>query len=189
MTDDSSQRCVPFFRVPERAVLALGLTLGGLAQASGIRLGLAESCTGGLAASWVTAVPGSSHWFEGGIVSYSNAFKSAALGVSEELLATHGAVSRPVAQAMAHGLRHRLMGTPQHPLCKGWATAAITGVAGPTGGSLKKPLGLVWFGWEFPDQSAHQEACIFSGDRQAIQRQAAWWSLQRLAWGLTRPPA
>nr|UOZ96547.1 Nicotinamide-nucleotide amidohydrolase PncC [Cupriavidus sp.] len=189
MTDDSSQRSVPFFTVSERAILTLGLTLGGLAQASGIRLGLAESCTGGLAASWVTAVPGSSHWFEGGVVSYSNALKSAVLGVSEELLASHGAVSRPVAQAMAHGLRHRLMRTHQHHLCKGWATAAITGVAGPTGGSPDKPLGLVWFGWEFPNQSAYQEACIFSGDRQAIQRQAAWWSLQRLAWGLIRPPA
>lgn len=189
MTDHSSPRRVPFFRVSERAVLTLGLALGGLAQASGIRLGLAESCTGGLAASWVTAVPGSSHWFEGGIVSYSNALKSAVLGVSEELLTTHGAVSRPVAQAMANGLRFTLMRTHPHHLSKGWATGAITGVAGPTGGSPEKPLGLVWFGWEFPNQPAQQEACIFSGDRQAIQRQAAWWSLQHLAWGLIRPSA
>ena len=93
-----------FFSPSERAVFTLGLELGALAQFRGVRLGLAESCTGGLASAWMTAVSGSSQWFEGGVVSYSNALKAALLAVPPELLAHYGAVSLPVAEAMASGV-------------------------------------------------------------------------------------
>jgi nicotinamide-nucleotide amidase len=189
-TQEIPPRCVPPFLVSDKAVLTLGLTLGKVALSTDTRLGLAESCTGGLASSWVTAVPGSSYWFEGGVVSYSNAIKTSVLGVSEADLLLHGAVSGAVASAMAHGVRQNLMRAQQgRNVSSGWAAASITGVAGPTGGSAEKPVGLVWFGWKFSDDLAHLEACLFSGSRQAIQRQAAWWSLNRLAAGLVRPPA
>jgi nicotinamide-nucleotide amidase len=191
MANDTPSSVLPPFGVSDRAVLTLALTLGRLAQASGVRLGLAESCTGGLAASWVTAVSGSSQWFEGGVVSYSNAIKTSVLGVSEALLLQHGAVSRPVAQAMAQGMRQQLLQAhgKSLPRFDRWATAAITGVAGPGGGSPEKPVGLVWFAWVFPHGPEVQESRIFSGSRQAIQRQAAWWALQAMAAGLVRPPA
>lgn len=190
MTEPVSLRSVTAFAVSDRAVAALGLALGLLAQARGVRFGLAESCTGGLASAWVTAQPGSSQWFEGGVVSYSNAMKAGLLGVSDAMLAAHGAVSRPVAQAMASGLTQCLRAA--NPLTdppQNWASAAITGIAGPGGGSLEKPVGLVWFAWQYPDTSQRQEACVFTGGRQAIQRQAAWWALQGLVAGLARPNA
>lgn len=190
VTRETHPRLVPPFLVSEQAVRILALTLGKFALSNDMRLGLAESCTGGLAASWVTAVPGSSYWFEGGVVSYSNAIKTSVLGVSEADLLRHGAVSRVVASAMAHGVRCNLLRAQQgRTVTSGWAAASITGVAGPTGGSAEKPVGLVWFGWKFSDHVEHQEACVFSGCRQAIQRQAAWWSLSRLSAGLIRPPA
>ncbi|MEY3669949.1 MAG: hypothetical protein RL258_1344 [Pseudomonadota bacterium] len=169
-----------YFSPSERAVLTLGLGLGALAQSHGVRLGLAESCTGGLASAWVTAVSGSSQWFEGGVVSYSNALKTALLGVPSDALAHHGAVSLAVAQAMAQGLSSRFAEAHAgHSPCR-WATAAITGIAGPGGGSETKPVGLVCFAWHMPDNTLSHEACRFLGDRQAVQRQAAWWALEGL---------
>jgi len=169
-----------FFSPSDRAVLTLGLGLGAVAQSQGVRFGLAESCTGGLASAWVTAVSGSSQWFEGGVVSYSNALKAALLAVPSDALAHHGAVSLPVAEAMARGLSGRFSEAyAAHSPCR-WATAAITGVAGPGGGSEAKPVGLVCFAWHMPDNTLSREACRFSGDRQAVQRQAAWWALQGL---------
>ena len=168
------------FSPSERAVFTLGLGLGAIAQSQGVRFGLAESCTGGLASAWVTAVSGSSQWVEGGVVSYSNALKAALLGVPSHVLAHHGAVSLPVAEAMARGLFDRFSEAyaAQSP-CR-WATVAITGIAGPGGGSAAKPVGLVCFAWQMPDNTLSREACRFSGDRQAVQRQAAWWALQGL---------
>lgn len=190
MTASVSVRYVSAFQVSDHAVAALGLSLGYLAQARGVRFGLAESCTGGLASAWVTAQPGSSQWFEGGVVSYSNAMKAGLLGVPDAVLAAHGAVSRPVAQAMAEGLAERLRAyNPSTDRSGHWASAAITGIAGPGGGSLQKPVGLVWFAWQYPYATHRQEACIFTGGRQAIQRQAAWWALQGLVAGLARPDA
>jgi len=169
-----------FFSPSKQAVFTLGLGLGAVAQSQGVRLGLAESCTGGLASAWVTAVSGSSAWFEGGVVSYSNALKAALLSVPSDALAHHGAVSLPVAEAMARGLSGRFSEAygSQSP-CR-WATAAITGIAGPAGGSEAKPVGLVCFAWQMPDKTLSREACRFSGDRQSVQRQAAWWALQGL---------
>lgn len=169
-----------FFSPSERAVFTLGLELGALAQFRGVRLGLAESCTGGLASAWMTAVSGSSQWFEGGVVSYSNALKAALLAVPPELLAHYGAVSLPVAEAMARGLSAQFAEAYGAQSSCRWATAAITGIAGPGGGSEAKPVGLVCFSWHLPNNTLSSEACQFSGDRQAVQRQAAWWALQGL---------
>lgn len=149
------------------------------------RLMLAESCTGGLAASWVTTIPGSSHWFDGGVVSYANAAKTVFLGVSSETLAAHGAVSPEVAAAMASGLRaiHAERLAAAHPGQR--LTASITGVAGPGGGSREKPVGCVYFAWS--DGSGVQTTRrVFAGDRPSIQRQAAFFALSGLVSRLFR---
>ncbi len=102
------------------------------------RVATAESCTGGWIAKALTDVPGSSQWFESGIVAYSNSAKDALLGVPGELIAAHGAVSEPVVRAMAEGARAQL-GVD--------LAVAVSGVAGPDGGSADKPVGTVWFAW------------------------------------------
>ena len=104
----------------------------------------AESCTGGMIAAFCTDLSGSSQWFERGFVSYSNASKHELLGVDSALIERHGAVSEEVARAMALGaLRHS----------RAQVALAVTGVAGPTGGSLDKPIGCVWFAWGVPGSS------------------------------------
>ncbi len=106
------------------------------ARRAGVRIATAESCTGGLVAGLLTEVAGSSDVVERGFVTYSNAAKAGAVGVPAELIARHGAVSEPVAQALAEGALSR---------SEAELTVAITGVAGPGGGSAEKPVGLVWF--------------------------------------------
>ncbi|MBF9266417.1 CinA family protein, partial [Acidovorax cattleyae] len=112
-----------------------------LAQAlaeRGWMMATAESCTGGMIAGACTDLAGSSQWFERGFVTYSNTAKTELLGVPAALIDTHGAVSEPVARAMAEGaLRHS----------RAHAALSVTGVAGPGGGSVAKPVGTVWFGW------------------------------------------
>lgn len=133
-----------------------------LAQAlrpRGWRLATAESCTGGLIAATCTGLSGSSDWLDRGFVTYSNAAKTAQLGVPEALIAQHGAVSQAVARAMAEGaLRHSLA----------QVSVAVTGVAGPTGGSADKPVGTVWFGWATPEGVSTERQC-FPGDRDAVR--------------------
>lgn len=144
-----------------------------LAQAllgRGERLVCAESCTGGLVAACCTALPGSSDWFERGYVTYSNAAKVAELGVAPDLLAAHGAVSEPVARAMAHGAA-AVAGVR--------VALAITGIAGPSGGSAAKPVGTVWFGW-CVDGLVHAECQRFDGDRAAVRAAAAEHALAGL---------
>ncbi len=163
----------------------LAYSVGFAFQRRCARLMLAESCTGGLAASWVTSIPGSSHWFDGGVVSYANAAKTLFLGVSPETLAAHGAVSHHVAAAMVTGLKviqhERLPAT--HPGQR--LAASITGVAGPGGGSSEKPVGCVFFGWS--DASGVETARqVFTGDRASIQRQAAFFALSGLVSRLFR---
>ena len=189
---------VPLSLPSPRAVHALGLGLGALAQARGLRLGLAESCTGGLASAWITAIPGSSGWFEGGVVSYSNALKMALLQVPVAALSQHGAVSLPVAEAMARGLcaafsEAHLVAPSASPASPaqppgGWATVSITGIAGPGGGSEDKPVGMVCFAWLLPEGRLSLQVCRFSGNREAIQRQAAWWALAGLFSRLSAGP-
>ena len=139
--------------------------------ARGWMLATAESCTGGMVAAACTDRAGSSQWFERGFVSYSNASKAELLGVSAELIATHGAVSEPVARAMAEGaLAH----------AHAQVSVAVTGVAGPSGGSDCKPVGTVWFAWCVAGQT-HSEVQQFAGDRAAVRHATLCHALARLA--------
>src|SRR5204862_6882119 len=116
-----------------------------LCRAKGLSLATAESETGGMVATRLTSVPGASDVFAGGIVAYANEVKQAALGVPEKLLAARGSVSAEVAEAMAQGARERLGAD---------VAVAVTGIAGPGGGSAEKPVGLVYLHAEGPDGSA-----------------------------------
>lgn len=139
-------------------------------RARGEMMATAESCTGGLIAGACTELSGSSDWFERGFVTYSNAAKTALLGVPATLIDAHGAVSEPVAQAMARGA---LAHAPVQ-----WAVA-VTGVAGPAGGSPDKPVGTVWFGWAGPD-GVSSERQRFEGDRSAVRRATVAHALRGL---------
>ena len=138
----------------------------------GERLGTAESCTGGMIAAACTDLAGSSQWFERGIVSYSNEAKTELLGVPATVLAQHGAVSAEVAEHMAQGLLARA------PL--DWALA-VTGIAGPTGGSPAKPVGTVWLALAGRGRAPHVWRELFSGDRAAIRTQTVRSALTALA--------
>ena len=135
-----------------------------------LRLVTAESCTGGLIAAACTDLAGSSAWFERGFVTYSNLAKTELLGVPERVLRRAGAVCGPVAQAMAEGaLAHS----------HAQVAVAVTGVAGPTGGSPAKPVGTVWFGFALPGQVL-TEKCHFDGDRAAVRQATVRHALTRL---------
>jgi len=149
--------------------------LAAVLASSGRTVAVAESCTGGGVAAACTAVAGSSAWFEGGVVSYSNAVKKQLLGVSESFLNEHGAVSAAVVEAMATGICERL--------AVGCAIAT-SGIAGPTGGSAQKPVGTVWIATAVDGQV--ESLCHhFEGDRQAIQQAAVEKSLLSLLQRLT----
>jgi nicotinamide-nucleotide amidase len=138
--------------------------------ARGWMLATAESCTGGLIAAACTDLSGSSNWFERGFVTYSNEAKADSLGVDAALIAGHGAVSEVVARAMAFGaIRHSLA----------QASVAVTGVAGPTGGSADKPVGTVWFGFQV-DGRLTSETVRFDGDRAAVRSATVRHALRRL---------
>lgn len=130
----------------------------------------AESCTGGWISKVCTDVPGSSAWFERAFITYSNEAKNQMLGVDEKLLLEFGAVSREVAEAMAEGA------AANAPV---QVSVAVTGVAGPDGGSDEKPVGTVWFAWSV-DQKIVSECCRFDGDREAVRRQTVEHALERL---------
>lgn len=159
-------------------------TVESLAEAllqHGWLLATAESCTGGLIAGACTDLSGSSNWFERGFVTYSNEAKHDMLGVPTALIAQHGAVSEAVAQAMALGaLRHS----------QAQVSLAVTGVAGPTGGTKDKPVGTVWFAWATPSDTGptlgaetawvKSEMKQFSGNRQQVREQTVAHSLHVL---------
>jgi nicotinamide-nucleotide amidase len=133
-------------------------------------LAAAESCTGGLIAAACTDLSGSSDWFERGFVTYSNEAKTELLGVDAALIEAHGAVSEVVARAMAFGaVRHS----------HAQVGVAVTGVAGPTGGTPDKPVGTVWFGFMVEGQLS-SEMRRFDGDRAAVRRQTVEHALERL---------
>lgn len=136
----------------------------------GWQLATAESCTGGLIAGACTDAAGSSAWFERGFVSYSNEAKTELLGVPAELIRSHGAVSQEVAQAMA-------IGTLLHS--RAHVAVAVTGVAGPGGGSAAKPVGTVWLAWATP-RGVAVELASFPGDRAAVRRATVLRALQGL---------
>ena len=133
-------------------------------------LATAESCTGGMIAAACTDLSGSSQWFERGFVTYSNEAKAEMLGVPPGLIEQHGAVSEPVARAMADGaLAHS----------RAQVSLAVTGVAGPTGGTEAKPVGTVWFGWCVAGVT-HTELQQFAGDRTAVRAATVRYALERL---------
>jgi nicotinamide-nucleotide amidase len=131
-------------------------------------LATAESCTGGWVSQALTAIAGSSVWFERGFVTYSNAAKEEMLGVSAETLARHGAVSEQVAKEMA-------LGALAHSHAS--IALAVTGVAGPTGGSAEKPVGTVCFAWAGAGLAERVETRRFAGDRESIRRQSVEYAL------------
>jgi nicotinamide-nucleotide amidase len=137
----------------------------------GLMLATAESCTGGLIAAACTDLAGSSAWFERGFVTYSNAAKTELLGVPAELIDTHGAVSEPVVRAMVQG-------AVAHSHAQ--VAVAVTGVAGPSGGSADKPVGTVWLGWHV-NGSVTTECCHFPGDRAAVRAATVQRALARLS--------
>lgn len=155
-------------------LLTLSQQLGELLKAKNLNLALAESCTGGLAAEYITAIAGSSAWFDCGFVTYSNESKTKMLGVSTITLENFGAVSEQTASEMT-------IGALQHSQAN--ISASITGIAGPDGGSAEKPVGTVCFGWgekEGSKLTAATAQTLFAGDRQAIRHQAVAYLMANL---------
>jgi nicotinamide-nucleotide amidase len=151
--------------------LPLAVELGKVLQARKWMLALAESCTGGWIAEAVTAVPGSSEWFERGFVTYSNEAKQEMLGVQSASLLEQGAVSEVVAKEMALGaLAHS----------RAQVSLAVTGVAGPSGGSSGKPVGTVWIAWAREGVAVQTKLYSFKGDRAAIRSQSVESALRGL---------
>ena len=162
-------------------VSSLVATLADRLRAQGALIATAESCTGGLIAGACTALAGSSDWFDRGFVTYSNAAKTELLGVDAGLIDSQGAVSEPVARAMAAGALARSPAA---------LSVAVTGVAGPGGGSAAKPVGMVWLAWAWRDAAGavQTDALLqhFAGDRAAVRQATVVAALQGL---LARAPA
>jgi nicotinamide-nucleotide amidase len=166
----------------DQELVALSEALGAACRARGLVIATAESCTGGWAAQVITHTAGSSAWFERGFVTYANAAKTDMLGVRMDTIDKFGAVSLETAGEMATGaLRHS----------QAMISLAITGIAGPTGGSPGKPVGTVCFGWCIKEEAPSAlleagrltpscESRLFSGDREAIRRQAVIHALAGL---------
>ena len=148
-------------------------------QQRGWMMATAESCTGGLIAGACTDLSGSSNWFERGFVTYSNQAKMDLLGVDAAVLQHEGAVSEAVARAMVHGALAR---APVQ------VAVAVTGVAGPTGGSAEKPVGTVWFGWNIDGVVSSQLQC-FPGDRAAVRAATVHHALAQLLAHILAAPA
>ena len=146
----------------------LAKRLGQRLKTQGEKLVTAESCTGGWVAQVVTSVAGSSDWFERGFVTYSNDAKQELLGVRPSTLETHGAVSEQTAREMAQGALAR---------SKGSIALAVTGVAGPGGGSREKPVGMVCFAWAY-GKDLESETRRFPGDRESVRRQSVIHALE-----------
>ncbi|MEN9627246.1 MAG: hypothetical protein RJA10_473 [Pseudomonadota bacterium] len=149
--------------------------LAGALRGAGLRLATAESCTGGMIAAACTALAGSSDWFERGFVTYSNRAKTELLGVPEALLQTHGAVSEPVARAMALGALERA------PVQR---SVAVTGIAGPGGAVPGKPVGTVWLAWAWRSADGAPQVDAkrlqLDGDRAAVRHATVVAALQSL---------
>ena len=160
----------------EQRLEQLAAELGQQLLLAKAQVSTAESCTGGGIAEVITRIPGSSAWFEAGYVTYSNRQKTLQLGVPVELFEHVGAVSQEVVEAMVRGAQ-------QHSSAR--FAVAVSGVAGPDGGSLDKPVGTVWLAWGDGEQ-LYSQRCQFAGDRQAVRRQTvetALHGLIRLAGG------
>ncbi len=158
-------------RTDDEALALLVAALAAELKAYGRKLAAAESCTGGWIAKLCTDLAGSSDWFERGVVSYSNEAKQELLGVPAAVIARFGAVSEQVAAAMAEGALIR-----SHADC----AVAVSGIAGPSGGSPDKPVGTVCFGWAMPGQAVETETRLFSGSRDEVRRQTVVCAVQGL---------
>lgn len=145
--------------------------LGQILQQNSWFLTTAESCTGGGIAHAVTSISGSSLWFDRGFVTYSNAAKEEMLGVKHETLHLYGAVSEETAKEMAEGALRNSHAT---------VSIAVTGIAGPTGGSIDKPVGLVWFSFSIKENKTCTVKKIFTGNRQNIRREAVHFALEKI---------
>ncbi len=156
--------------------LTLVQTLAERLQEKGWQMATAESCTGGLIAAACTELAGSSAWFDRGFVTYSNQAKTDLLGVDAALIAAHGAVSEPVARAMAEGAVQRA-GVQ--------VAVAVTGIAGPTGGSPGKPVGTVWLAWAAVGMPTRTQCCLFAGDRAQVRQQTCMVALEGLVQSVT----
>lgn len=155
---------------------ALSYRCGLLLQQKNWLLSTAESCTGGWVAQVMTSVAGSSAWFDRGFVTYSNLAKQEMLGVQAITLATYGAVSEATVLEMAQGAL-------QHSQAQ--VSIAISGIAGPAGGSVTKPVGTVWIGWALPSRS-FATCFLFDGNRHAVRHQAVYAALLQLEQELTK---
>ncbi|WP_415885806.1 nicotinamide-nucleotide amidase [Neptuniibacter sp. QD37_6] len=145
-------------------------------QAKKFFIATAESCTGGWIAQEVTAIPGSSAWFDCGFVTYSNASKQRALGVSTDTLEKYGAVSAEVVAQMAEGA---LKNSGAH------LSVATSGIAGPDGGSEEKPVGTVWFAWAEQSKPVRTKKYCFEGDRESVRKQAVSVALEGILQNLS----
>jgi len=156
----------------QELLLALAKSAGEELERRGLKLTTAESCTGGWIAKTLTDVAGSSAWFEYGYVTYSNHAKQELLGVSEKTLRTHGAVSAETVLEMARGALSRSSAD---------ISVAVSGVAGPDGGSAEKPVGTVWFAWAWRDGEDIQrrtDRALLAGDRESVRRQSVATALK-----------
>lgn len=145
-------------------LIILSERLGEALKKHGLKLALAESCTGGLVSSLITEIPGSSNWFDSGFVTYSNASKMHLLHVTNETLTEFGAVSEATAKEMATGALQNSQAD---------IAGSITGIAGPDGGTIEKPVGTVCFAWTNKSGILHSNTTLFSGSRQEIRIKAA----------------
>jgi nicotinamide-nucleotide amidase len=147
----------------------LAVRVGAGLKARKWMLATAESCTGGWVGEAVTAISGSSEWYERGFITYTNIAKQEMLGVSQETLGAYGAVSEETAQEMALGaLRHSHADV----------AVAISGIAGPTGGTPNKPVGTVCFAWATQNGALYHEKYLFPGDRREVRQQAVTMALE-----------
>ena len=158
-------------RVSDEELLQLASELGDKLKARGWMLATAESCTGGWVGQLVTSLPGSSDWYERGFITYANAAKVEMLGVPSEVLDMHGAVSEETASAMAAGALKN---------SHAQAALAISGIAGPGGGTREKPVGLVCYGWALADGTLMSSTCRLGGDRDEIRSRAVAAALRGL---------
>lgn len=141
-------------------ILKLSADLGRVLQHLGISMCTAESCTGGLISAFITDISGSSEWFDRAFVTYTNEAKMEMLGVSSDTLERHGAVSSQTVEEMVCGAVERSAAT---------VGVAVSGIAGPTGGTPEKPVGTVWMAWCYPDGYVETECHHFNGNRQEVR--------------------
>ena len=158
-------------RTPDEELFQLAEQVGLLLKQRGWMLTTAESCTGGWLGQIITAVPGSSAWYDRGFITYSNTSKQEMLGVSSATLDTFGAVSEETVREMAHGaLKHS----------RAQISVSLSGIAGPGGGTPRKPVGTVCIGWATSDINLTSTTCRLGGDREEIRSRAVASALRGL---------